>query len=49
MYPLVIFLVFFFRVSAKFEGVGEGAMSHPEGFDRHDAEDVCMTGMYFPF
>ena len=42
----------FFRVSAKFEGVGEGAMSHPEGFDRRDAEDVCMTGMQvtcFPF
>jgi hypothetical protein len=34
----------FFRVSAKFEGVGEGNVSLPKPFEDSVSEDVCMTG-----
>ena len=36
--------IVFFRVSAKFEGVREGNMSHPKRFDDRLARDICMTG-----
>ena len=35
----------FARVSAKFEGVGEGNMSSPAELDERDAEGACRTGI----
>ena len=36
--------IVFFRVSAKFEGVREGNMSHPKRFDDGHAKNICMKG-----
>ena len=37
--------IVFVRVSVKFDGVGEGNVSSPEGFEGHNAEDACGTGI----